>query len=348
MSHLEELLDRRHFSESVDAVLYARPHFTTLFFPLFALSFLAIAVWLAFVPFSPAVHARGDLRVAGDTLRLQSEEEGRVTAVGVAEGAFVERGAMLFELDGATARIDLARLDAEIERTEESIVLLRAQRERVRRRGAMEVERIARDVERQQAMFERGIVAKQVVETLESDRRAVREASRQEELALEAEVVAARQALARLGSERDRKRIGYGQRTIRAPQAGVISRLHVTAPGLMVSRGTVLAELTPRGRPMEFEAIVAPHDIGRIRADQAVLVKLDAYPYRQFGTIAGRVAFVAPDRGENGYRIRVAMAQPPPGMALRTGMTGSIDVLSPRRPLYRFVAERLGFLAAAP
>ncbi len=51
MSQFEELLDRRNFSETVDAILYTRPRFTAIFFPLFALVFFAALGWAAFIPF---------------------------------------------------------------------------------------------------------------------------------------------------------------------------------------------------------------------------------------------------------------------------------------------------------
>ena len=94
-----ELLDRRHFSETVDAILYTRPRFTTIFFPLFTLVFLAALGWIAFIPFEQAIHARGDVRVAGNPVAIRSQQEGRLTAIAAREGTFVKQGAVLFRLD---------------------------------------------------------------------------------------------------------------------------------------------------------------------------------------------------------------------------------------------------------
>jgi hypothetical protein len=105
----------------------------------------------------------------------------------------------------------------------------------------------------------------------------------------------------------------------------------------------VLAEITPRGRPMEFEGIVAPHDIARVRPGLASRIELDAYPRRQFGAIDGRVTFVAPDRDEKGYRVRIAVTPPAREINLRPGLTGNVAVISDRSPLYRVIGERLGF-----
>lgn len=340
----KELLDRRDFSETADAILYARPRFTTVFFPLFALVFFAALGWLAFVPFEETVHARGGLRVAGDAVPVEAQQEGRLIAVAAREGASVERGAVLFRLDESRARMELERVDEEMARVRQTIALAEGRRERARNRGAVEVGRIAGDAARQRAMYERGIVAKQMVDTLESERRARAEASRQEQLTIEAEAVAARQALARLEGERAQALRALEEHVIRAEASGVVTRLRATSPGRIVPRGAVLAEITPRGRAMELEAIVGAQDVGRVRPGLPARIELDAYPQRQFGAIEGTVTFVAPDRDERGYRVRIATERLPRGVELRTGMTGSVDVISDRQPLYRTVGEHLGFL----
>jgi multidrug resistance efflux pump len=344
MSDLSELLDRRDFSETVDAIIYARPRFTALFFPLFTLTFFIVVGWLAFVPFEQTIHARGDVRVAGDAVPLHAQQEGRVLSVAAREGAFVEKGAVLFRLDGEASRMELARLTTEMERVRETIALATAQRERARARGAVEVERIGRDVARQRALFEGGVLPREMVENRESERQARAESSRQEQLALEAEEVAARQALARLESEHAQLSRAVGEQVIRANESGVITRLHVPSPGQFLERGAVLAEITPRGRPMEFEAMVGPAEMARVRPGLRSRVELDAYPRREFGALDGRVIFVAPDRGEKGYRVRIAVDTPPRGIDLRSGLTGTVAVISDRSPLYRVVGERLGFL----
>lgn len=344
MSDLGDLLDRRAFSETADAILYTRPRFTAMFFPLFALVFFAILGWVAFIPFEQTIHARGDVRVAGDAVAVHAQQEGRLTQIAAREGAFVEKGAVLFRLDDTAAREKLESVSNESERVRQKIALLEGQRERARRRGVAEVGQMGRDIARHRVMFERGILPEQMVESLESERNIRAESSRQEQLAIEAEAVVARQALDRLQSDRAQTLRTMDEQTIRAAESGIVTRLNVPAPGRFVARGAVLAEITPRGRPMEFEAVVAPYDIAHVRPGLASRIELDAYPRRQFGAVDGRVAFIAPDRGERGYRIRIAVARPPRDIELRSGLPGTVDVISDRRPLYRVVGERLGFL----
>jgi multidrug resistance efflux pump len=342
VSEVDGLLDRRNFSETVDAILYTRPRAAGFIFPLFCVAFFAVIGWAALLPLDRKIVARGDVRVAGEAMPVMSEAEGRLAAVTAAEGAPVERGAVLFRFDPASMRLDGERLAAELARAGEAVELLERQREPQRRRAASELARTERELQRTMTLFQSGLASRQMVENLDSDRRSQAESARQEELELDAKIVAARQALERLESERARQTLQAEQQTIRAPQAGVISRLHVRTTGSVVTRGALLAEITPAGRPMEIEATVAPQDIGRVRVGLPARIKLDAYPYRQFGTVEGRVAFVAPEREEKGYRVRIAMQGLKKEMPLRAGMTGSVEVISDRQPVYRVVGERLG------
>ena len=70
------------------------------------------------------------VRVAGDSVPLHAQQEGRVVSIAAREGAFVEKGAELFRLDESSSRLERTRLQTEMERTREQIALIAAQRER--------------------------------------------------------------------------------------------------------------------------------------------------------------------------------------------------------------------------
>ncbi len=69
------------------------------------------------------------MRVAGNPAAVRAQQEGRLTAIAAREGAFVEQGTVLFRLDDATTKMDVARLETEIDRARQTITLLQSQRE---------------------------------------------------------------------------------------------------------------------------------------------------------------------------------------------------------------------------
>ena len=108
-----------------------------------------------------------------------------------------------------------------------------------------------------------------------------------------------------------------------------------------------------------MEAMVLNRDIGFIAPGQSVVIKLDAFPFTRYGTLAGTVAAVGADAvrneqlgpvypvrvgiGRNSIRVHEQAARLSPGMSasiqIRTGERRIIDYLL--SPLARAADESL-------
>jgi len=106
--------------------------------------------------------------------------------------------------------------------------------------------------------------------------------------------------------------------SLTAPKAGVVLELARKSVGSVVDEAEPLVTLVPLDATLEAEAEVPAADIGYIREDDPVRIKLDAFPYQRHGVLEGRVRAISPDAFEknsaNGadgarllYRIRVAV-----------------------------------------
>ena len=82
---------------------------------------------------------------------------------------------------------------------------------------------------------------------------------------------------------------------LKAPIAGTVQQLAVTTLGQVVSSGQSLLTLVPRDAPIEVEVMIANKDIGFVEAGQPAVVKIEAFPFTRYGTIAGEVAKVSRD-----------------------------------------------------
>ena len=85
---------------------------------------------------------------------------------------------------------------------------------------------------------------------------------------------------------------------LKAPQAGLVKDLATHTPGTVVSPGTILMTLVPRGETLRAEIWVSNQDIGFVKAGQPVKVKLASYPFQKYGMLDGRVAQVSADATE--------------------------------------------------
>jgi len=89
--------------------------------------------------------------------------------------------------------------------------------------------------------------------------------------------------------------------TITMPVTGTIVRVDFKNPGENIPRGGVVATIVPDGAPLLINAFVANPDMGFVSEGLSARVKVDAYPYRQFGTVPGQVLQILPnvDKDEN-------------------------------------------------
>jgi hemolysin D len=80
-----------------------------------------------------------------------------------------------------------------------------------------------------------------------------------------------------------------------APVAGTVQELAVTTLGQVMKPGEQAMIIVPRGAVLEAEALVANKDVGFIAEGQPATIKLDAFPYTRYGTLAGVIAAISRD-----------------------------------------------------
>lgn len=83
------------------------------------------------------------------------------------------------------------------------------------------------------------------------------------------------------------------------PIAGTIVKLEVENPGVRISTGKVVASVAPDGEPLVVSATVPNKDIAFVNEGLEARIKVDAFPFQQFGVIPARVLQVFPNIGDN-------------------------------------------------
>ena len=82
---------------------------------------------------------------------------------------------------------------------------------------------------------------------------------------------------------------------ITAPVDGIVSQLSVHTIGGVVTIGQQLALIVPKSEQLFLEAYLENKDVGFVREEQEVSVKLEAFPYTRYGLINGKVISIASD-----------------------------------------------------
>ena len=95
---------------------------------------------------------------------------------------------------------------------------------------------------------------------------------------------------------------------LRAPEAGVVKDLSVTA-GTVVQPGAVLLNIVPLAVPLVAEVAIKNEDVGFVQPGQSAKVKLMAYPFQKYGLVEGTVEHVAADASIADQRQQAQPAQ---------------------------------------
>lgn len=157
------------------------------------------------------------------------------------------------------------------------------------------------------------------------------------------ELTQVRADLEKSGLEIDTGKDRLERNQVRAPVSGFINRLTVSTVGGVVKPGEVLMEITPDDRGVLVEARARPNDRANLRSGLSARVRIGAYDYATFGTLAGKVMEVSADtlvdeREGRYYRVMVkADADSRSRMATVPGMTAVADIVVGKRTVLSYL-----------
>jgi len=139
---------------------------------------------------------------------------------------------------------------------------------------------------------------------------------------IEGAITTSARAEERLGVELDK-------RTIRATVSGAIGEIaQGLRAGAFVAAGEKLCAIVPRGDGHRVVAEFEPgRALGRIRSGQLARLRLDGYPWAQYGLVRARVASVASELRDGRVRVELGIEPDvPSGIVLEHGLPGELEV----------------------
>ncbi len=117
------------------------------------------------------------------------------------------------------------------------------------------------------------------------------------------------------------------RRQIRAPIDGRIGECIVLRPGSVVEEAESLASIVPSGRLRVVAQFPAESALGRIQTGQSATLRLDGYPWAEFGSVTATVTRVAQEIRDGKVRVELEIN---PGTSfagrLEHGMPGTVEV----------------------
>jgi len=295
---------------------------------------------------------RGDVLVEIDAMpdRLQLQQE-EVRAQGLTPELRRLRAQAAAEENARAEEQSTARLAAEeaANRIREAETMAKAAEVELARTQALVGENLAprRDLDKAEAEVRR---LRAAIATLESAARRVpqeqttRDRERDVRLqrlhseiaTLEAEQNTVHAGIERLGYEIERRRV-------RAPVDGRIGESAILRAGAVVEEGEKLASIVPAGHLLVAAQFPANAAFGRIRAGQAATLRLEGFPWAEFGSVSVTVARVAQEVRDGNVRVELAIADRSGFRGkLEHGMPGTVEVAVEHLPPFALLWRTAG------
>ena len=142
------------------------------------------------------------------------------------------------------------------------------------------------------------------------------------------------------------------QRVLKAPVRGVIYHLPHQREGAVVQSGEMVAEIAKQGAALVLRAQMATSESGTLHEGMAVKLKFDAYPFQDYGIIAGKLTRISPtskiretNQGQTAtYDLEVDLQQDciphrNQCISLKPGQTATAEVIVRQRRIIDFILD---------
>ena len=158
--------------------------------------------------------------------------------------------------------------------------------------------------------------------------------------------------LAQIQNQINESKLTLNYQKINSPVRGVVFDLQPAAPGYVVDTQFRILKIVPIDE-LVARVFVSNRDIAFLKIGQLVKVRVDAYPYNEFGEIDGLIDSIGsdvlePDQNFNFYRFPVTIKVDKPyiihknkELPLRTGMSLSANIVLRQRPVLSLFTERI-------
>jgi HlyD family secretion protein len=105
---------------------------------------------------------------------------------------------------------------------------------------------------------------------------------------------------------------------LKAPVTGTVSFTGFFQENQEIKSGQSLFNIQPENSSYFVEMVIPQYNFGKVRTGQDVLLKFQAYPFEQYGSVVGKIDYINNTPNDSGYLARVAL---PNGLITNYRMT---------------------------
>lgn len=158
--------------------------------------------------------------------------------------------------------------------------------------------------------------------------------------------------IAQLSNQISESKVTLRYQAIKSPRLGVVFDLQPSTPGFVVNSDRPILKIVPTDS-LVARVFVSNKDIGFLRVDQPVKIRVDAFPYNEFGELSGRIRSIGsdvlePDQQYNYYRFPItvdldstSLNYRGSNLSLLSGMSVNANIILRQRPVIAIFTQRI-------
>ena len=158
--------------------------------------------------------------------------------------------------------------------------------------------------------------------------------------------------IAQLSNQISESKLTLKYQALRAPKNGVVFDLQASTPGYVVNTERPILKIVPTDN-LVARVLVPNKDIGFLKLDQLVKVRVDAFPYNEFGEISGKIKSIGsdvlePNQQYNFYRFPVtvdldsrSLVYKGNDLPLVSGMSVNANIVLRQRPVIAIFTQQI-------
>jgi len=296
----------RFLEPDPDAPMPSTVFWSRVFLYIMILLSVAFGFWISVARIGQVVPAQGRLVPAGEAREVAAPEAGVISEVLVHNGDAVKKGDVLMRMNQVVAQAEMEGLQ------KQKAVILQAQsgldHKRAQKAGleqqipaAESMVQIKKEAYEHYSQVAGGVVSqveildrkaqwvdaeRQLAQLRSEDARVSSELDREEN--------ESRRSLAEIDSRMAASGEKLSYHEIRSPLDGVVFDMTMKSPGTVISAKDKLLNIIP-GEDLVAEIFLTNRDIGFIHQGLPAVVRIDTYPFHEFGEVRGTVAYLAAD-----------------------------------------------------
>ena len=152
--------------------------------------------------------------------------------------------------------------------------------------------------------------------------------------------------LASLQAAIDTIRHDIDRRSIRASADGKLGEVGTVRLGSVVREGDHIATIVSPGKLRVVAQLPPASALGRVKEGQLARVRLDGFPWTEYGDVTAQVSDVASEVRDNHARVELVILQHSPLVPLQHGMPASVDIEVEKATPVHLILRAAGQLVA--